>query len=102
MGPTGWSANARTVGRGWPVTVVTIGLLAREGLVAVLRARALAHGIRLPADRVAKVKTVMEMVGVALIILDGRPWAVLGAGIVGIALLIGVVALPRYLAVRTA
>src|SRR5207248_4586883 len=45
------------VGRGWPVTVVTIGLLAREGLVAVLRVRALTQGIRLPADRVAKVKT---------------------------------------------
>ena len=90
------------VGSGWPVTVVTIGLLLREGLVAILRARALTQGIRLPADRVGKLKTVVEMAGAALIILDGRPWAVLGAGLVGIALLLGIVALPRYLAVRTA
>jgi CDP-diacylglycerol---glycerol-3-phosphate 3-phosphatidyltransferase len=90
------------VGTGWPVTVVTILVALREGLVTVLRARALARGIGLPADVTAKAKTVLEMVGVALIIVDGRPWAVLGAGLVGVAFLIGLATLPRYFTPRLA
>jgi CDP-diacylglycerol---glycerol-3-phosphate 3-phosphatidyltransferase len=83
--------------RGWPVTVVTILVALREGAVTLLRARALGRGIALPADRVAKAKTVLEMVGVALIIVDGRPWAVLGAGIVGLAFVLSLLNVPRYL-----
>ena len=84
-------------GRGWPVTVVTILVALREGVVTILRARALGRGVTVGADRIAKLKTVAEMVGVALIILDGRPWAVLGAGIVGLAFLLSLATLPRYL-----
>ena len=84
-------------GTGWPVTLVAIAIAAREALVLVLRARTLARGVTDPADRVAKVKTVAEMAGVALIILGGRPWAVLGAGIVGLAFLLSLATLPRYL-----
>ena len=89
-------------GRGWPVTLVTILVGLREGLVTVLRARALARGIGLPADTIAKAKTVLEMVGVALIILDGRPWAVLGAGLVGLAFVVGTLTVPRYFIPRLA
>jgi CDP-diacylglycerol--glycerol-3-phosphate 3-phosphatidyltransferase len=90
------------VGTGWPVTVVTILVALREGLVTILRRRALSSGIALPADVIAKAKTVLEMIGVALIILDGRPWAVLGAGLVGVAFLIGVATLSRYFTPRLA
>ena len=89
-------------GTGWPVTAVTILVALREGLVTILRARALSSGIALPADVIAKAKTVIEMVGVALIIVDGRPWAVLGAGLIGIAFLIGLATLPRYFTPRLA
>ena len=89
-------------GAGWPVTVVTILVALREGLVALLRARALARGIGMPADSIAKAKTVMEMAGVALVIVGGRPWAVVGAGVVGVAFLVGLVTLPRYLSARLA
>jgi len=83
--------------RGWPVTVVTILVALREGAVTLLRARTLGRGIALPADRLAKAKTVLEMVGVALVIIDGRPWAVLGAGIVGLAFVLSLLNVPRYL-----
>jgi CDP-diacylglycerol--glycerol-3-phosphate 3-phosphatidyltransferase len=89
-------------GSGWPVTVVTILVTLREGVVTLARLRAHERGIALPADVVAKAKTVIEMVGVALVILGGRPWSVLGAGLVGLALAIGVVTLPRYFAKRLA
>lgn len=88
--------------RGWPVVVVTIFVALREVFVTVLRARALSRDIALPADRLAKAKTALEMIGVALVILDGRPWAVLGAGLVGVAFLVGVATLPRYLNPRLA
>jgi len=91
-----------SVGSGWPVTVVTVLVALREGLVAYLRARAFARGTALPADRIAKLKTVGEMIGVALIIVGGRPWAVLGAGLVGVAFLVGIAVLPRYVAARLA
>jgi CDP-diacylglycerol--glycerol-3-phosphate 3-phosphatidyltransferase len=87
-------------GTGWPVTVVTILVTLREGLVTILRARALARGIGMPADMIAKAKTVIEMVGVALIIIDGRPWAVFGTGLIGVAFLIGIATLPRYFSAR--
>ena len=88
--------------RGWPVTVVTIFVALREGLVTILRARAFARGVGLRADTIAKAKTVLEMVGVALLIEGGRPWAVLGAGIVGVAFLVGLLTIPRYLNARVA
>ncbi len=69
----------------------------RELLVAALRARAYRRGVHLPADTVAKAKTVTEMLGVAFVITDGRPWAVLGAIVVGLAFLLGLATLPRYL-----
>ena len=88
------------VGTGWPVTVVT-GLTAlREGVVALLRLRAFGRGIALSADRLAKVKTVAQMTGVALIIVGERPWPVVGATLVGLALLLGLLTLPRYFAAR--
>jgi len=90
------------IGSGWPVTVVTILVTIREGVVTVARWRAYASGVAIPADVIAKAKTVIEMVGVALIILGGRPWAVLGAGLVGVALAIGVLTLPRYFTKRLA
>lgn len=88
------------VGTGWPVTVVT-GLTAlREGIVALLRVRAFGRGIALSADRLAKVKTFAQMTGVALIIVGERPWPVVGAALVGLALLVSLVALPRYFDAR--
>ena len=87
-------------GAGWPVTVVTVLVAVREGIVGVIRARAYARGIGLPADGVAKAKTVAEMAGVALIILGGRPWAVVGAAVVGLAVVVGFATLPRYLPSR--
>lgn len=89
-------------GRGWPVTVVAVLAIVREGIAAILRTRALARGAAQPADRIAKLKTAGEMIGVALIILDGRPWAVLGTGIVGVAVLVGFAMLPRYATTRAA
>ena len=89
-------------GAGWPVTVVTLLVTLREGIVTLARWRAFAQGVAIPADVVAKAKTVIEMVGVALIILGGRPWSVLGAGLVGAAFAIGVLTLPRYFAKRLA
>ena len=91
------SLSALTIaGRGWPVAVVTILVALREGLVTLLRARSLSRGIAVPAEAVAKAKTVLEMVGVALIIFDGRPWAVFAAGIVGLSFMLSLTTLPRY------
>ena len=88
------------VGRGWPVTVVAVFVTAREGPTAALRWLAYRRGISMPADMLAKLKTVTEMAGLALIIVDGRPWAVLGTGIVGVAFLLGLYTLPHYLPSR--
>jgi cardiolipin synthase len=88
------------VGTGWPIAVVT-GLTAlREGIVALIRVRAFARGVSLPADRLAKVKTAAQMIGVALIIVGERPWPVAGATLVGLAFLLSLASLPRYLATR--
>jgi CDP-diacylglycerol--glycerol-3-phosphate 3-phosphatidyltransferase len=88
------------VGTGWPVTVVTALTTLREGVVAVFRVRAFARGVALPADRIAKLKTAAQMIGVALIIVGERPWPVLGATLVGVALLLGLFVLPRYFKTR--
>ena len=88
------------VGTGWPVTVVTALTALREGIVVLLRVRAFGRGVALPADRLAKAKTAAQMIGVALIILGDRPWPVIGATLVGLALLVGLVTLPRYVAAR--
>jgi CDP-diacylglycerol--glycerol-3-phosphate 3-phosphatidyltransferase len=90
------------VGRGWPVSAVAVLVTLRELTAAVLRARALRLGIALHADTLAKAKTVAQMAGVALIIVGERPWAVLGATVLGVALLIGVVTLPGYFSPRPA
>ena len=88
------------VGIGWPVAVVTVLTALREGSVALLRWRAFARGVPLPADRLAKIKTALQMIGVALIIVGERPWPVAGAALVGLAFLVSLVALPRYFAAR--
>ena len=88
------------VGIGWPVTVVTVATALREGIVALLRVRAFARGIALPADRLAKLKTAAQMIGVTLIIVGERPWPVAGATLVGLAFLLSLVTLPRYVAMR--
>lgn len=88
------------VGTGWPVTVATALTALREGIVALLRVRAFGLGIALSADRLAKLKTVAQMTGVALIIVGERPWPVVGATLVGLALLVGLITLPRYFAER--
>jgi CDP-diacylglycerol--glycerol-3-phosphate 3-phosphatidyltransferase len=90
------------MGSGWPVTIVTILVTLREGAVTLARWRAHARGVSIPADVVAKTKTVIEMVGVALIVVGGRPWSVFGAGLVGLAFVVGVVTLPRYFGKRLA
>jgi CDP-diacylglycerol---glycerol-3-phosphate 3-phosphatidyltransferase len=84
-------------GVGWPVTVVAILTGARELVVAGARVRAFRRGIALPADQFGKLKSVGQMVGVALIIVGGRPWAVLGAGLVGLAFALSLLTLRRYL-----
>jgi CDP-diacylglycerol--glycerol-3-phosphate 3-phosphatidyltransferase len=86
-----------TVGVGWPVTVVAVATGARELLVAFARVRAFRRGTALPADRMAKAKTTAQLAGVALIIVGGRPWAVLGAGLVGLAFAVSLLTLRRYL-----
>lgn len=88
------------VGAGWPVTVVTALTALREGVVVLLRVHAFARGVAMPADRLAKAKTAAQMIGVALIIVGERPWPVVGATLVGLALLIGLAALPRYVRSR--
>lgn len=85
-------------GGGWPVTLVAVAVAARESLVTALRS--LAGSRARPADRWGKLKTVAQMVGVALIIVGGRPWAVLGATVVGLAFLLSVATLPRFFADR--
>ncbi|HYK98235.1 MAG TPA: CDP-alcohol phosphatidyltransferase family protein [Candidatus Acidoferrales bacterium] len=85
-------------GAGWPVTLVAILAAAREGLVLVLRWRALVRGTTLPADAIAKAKTTAEMLGIALILVGGRPWSVLGVGLAGVAVAVGMLRLPRYFA----
>jgi CDP-diacylglycerol--glycerol-3-phosphate 3-phosphatidyltransferase/cardiolipin synthase len=88
------------VGTGWPVTAVTVLTALREGVVAVFRVRAFSRGVALPADRIAKLKTAAQMSGVALIIIGERPWPVVGATLVGVALLLGLFVLPRYFKTR--
>jgi CDP-diacylglycerol--glycerol-3-phosphate 3-phosphatidyltransferase len=89
-------------GAGWPVTVVAVLIFARELVVVIARAKALMRDVTVSADRVAKAKTVLEMAGVALVIFGGRPWSVLGAGVLGLAFLVGILTLPRYFKRRLA
>jgi phosphatidylglycerophosphate synthase len=84
-------------GSGWPVTVVTVLVTLREGVAALARSRAYARGAARPADRIAKAKTALEMIGIALVIVGGRPWSVLGAALVGAAFAVGALTLPGYL-----
>jgi phosphatidylglycerophosphate synthase len=88
------------VGTGWPVTVVTLLTALRESVVAAFRVRAYARNVALPADRIAKLKTAAQMIGVALIIVGERPWPVVGATLVGLALVLGLFVLPRYVTTR--
>lgn len=88
------------VGTGWPVTLVTALTALREAVVALLRVRAFSRGVTLSADRLAKAKTAAQMIGVALIILGERPWPVIGVALVGLALLVGLAGLPRYVGSR--
>ena len=81
---------------GWPVAVATVAIWARELIVVIPRASALQRNATLRADLAGKVKTVLEFAGVALIILGGRPWAVLGVIVLIPAFLLGVQTLPRY------
>jgi CDP-diacylglycerol--glycerol-3-phosphate 3-phosphatidyltransferase/cardiolipin synthase len=88
------------IGTGWPVTVVTVLTALREGVVAMFRVRAFARGVALPAERIAKLKTAAQMIGVWLIIVGERPWPVVGATLVGIALVLSLFVLPRYFTAR--
>ena len=83
-------------GSGWPLALVTVFIFARELIVVSARARSLMRDDVVSADPIAKAKTVLEMVGVALVIFGGRPWSVLGVGLLGVAFLVGVLTLPRY------
>jgi len=85
---------------GWPVTAVTALTALREGVVAVFRVRAFARGVTLPAERIAKLKTTAQMIGVCLIIVGERPWPVVGATLVGLALVLSLFVLPRYFTTR--
>jgi CDP-diacylglycerol--glycerol-3-phosphate 3-phosphatidyltransferase len=96
----GTLAGLTAVGTGWPVAVVTALTALREGIVALARVRAFARGVPLPADRLAKIKTAAQMIGVALIIVGERPWPVAGATLVGLAFLVSLATLPRYFATR--
>ena len=96
----GTLAGLTAVGTGWPVAVVTVLTALREGIVALIRVRAFARGVPLHADRLGKIKTAAQMIGVALIIVGERPWPVAGATLVGLAFLLSLASLPRYLATR--
>ena len=85
------------IGVGWPVTLMTVLTAAREVVIAAARVRAFRQGTSLSADTVAKAKSTAQMIGVALVIVGGRPWAVLGAGLVGLAFLVSLLTLRRYL-----
>jgi CDP-diacylglycerol--glycerol-3-phosphate 3-phosphatidyltransferase len=87
---------------GWPLALVTVFIFARELIVVIARAGSLMRDDVVSADRIAKAKTVLEMVGVALVIFGGRPWAVLGVGVLGVAFLVGVLTVPRYFRRRLA
>ena len=80
------------------VNVWLVALIAaRETLVLAVRARSLARGVQLPADTLAKAKTVCEMAGVALVIGAPPPASAGGAVLLVLALVVGVITLPRYL-----
>jgi CDP-diacylglycerol--glycerol-3-phosphate 3-phosphatidyltransferase len=81
---------------GWPVAVATVALWARELIVMIARVRAVRRNTALGADLAGKAKTALEFAGVALIIVGGRPWAVLGVLVLLVAFLLGIVTLPRY------
>lgn len=87
---------------GWPVAIATVAISVRELIVLIPRASAVQGNRTMPADRAGKAKTVLEFVGVALIILGGRPWAVLGVTALLLAFLVGVLTLPRYFRRRLA
>ena len=78
-----------------PISTTILAVLGQIELHLTARASS-----REAADTIGKAKTAMEMVGVALVIIGGRPWAVLGAGVVGVAFLVGLVTLPRYFSAR--
>ena len=80
----------------WPVAVATVAIWARELIVMIPRASAVQRNATMPADLAGKAKTVLEFLGVALIILGGRPWADLGVLVLIPAFLVGVLTLPRY------
>lgn len=91
------------VGTGWPVTAVTALVGTREIVVAVMRVAVFRRGVALPADALAKGKTAAELAGIAMLVWGLRPWAVLGAGVLGLAFLLGLYTLPRYVrALRSA
>lgn len=83
-------------GTGWPVTVVTVCVAAREIAVAVMRVRAYGAGGTSDTGRIAKLKTAGEMAGAALVIVGPRPVQVVGVVLVGLAFLAGLYTLPRY------
>lgn len=97
----GTLAALSAVGIGWPVTVVTALTALREGVVTVFRVRAYTRGVALPAERIAKLKTAAQMIGVCLIIVGERPWPVVGATLVGLAFLLSLFVLPRYFKTRS-
>lgn len=83
-------------GTGWPVTVVTACVAARELAVGALRLRTYGAGGTSDTGRIAKLKTAAEMVGTALVIVGPRPAQVVGVALVGLAFLGGLYTLPRY------
>jgi CDP-diacylglycerol--glycerol-3-phosphate 3-phosphatidyltransferase len=87
---------------GWPVAVATVAIGARELIAIVARTSAVTRDIMVPADWAGKAKTVLEFAGVALIIIGGRPWAVLGVVVLIPAFVVGVLTLPRYFKRRLA
>jgi CDP-diacylglycerol--glycerol-3-phosphate 3-phosphatidyltransferase len=72
-------------------------IVTRELFVLVLRLRVYRAGTRLPAEGLAKIKTVCEMAGTLLLTTQGSAFAALGAPLIAVALLIGLYTLPRYL-----
>jgi CDP-diacylglycerol--glycerol-3-phosphate 3-phosphatidyltransferase len=88
------------------VAMATVGIIdgilvalvaARELLVLGLRLRAQRAGRRLPASGLAKIKTVCEMAGTLLLATQGTSFAILGAPLIALALVVGLFSLPTYL-----
>ena len=77
----------------WLVLLIAV----REIVVIAVRARSYARGVQVPADVTAKAKTVLEMAGVALVVGTPAPASSAGVVLLLIALIVGVLTLPRYL-----